>query len=91
MAKRVGLEIRAGTSGPVGKAWDRFAEQCLPDDCSAVQYTETRRAFYAGAIFTFSDITVRVTDKPEAEAMSELDKMSEEFGLWNSLIASGKV
>jgi hypothetical protein len=45
--------------------WDKFAQHVLPPTCSAVQRTEMRRAFYAGA----ESILFRVIQgfTPEAE------------------------
>jgi hypothetical protein len=49
-------------------AWESFERAILPQDCSEVQRTETRRAFYAGAFCIMDEL---------AKAMSHEDEMTD--------------
>jgi hypothetical protein len=63
----------------VASEWDRFETAVLPPNCSIVQRTETRRAFYAGAWSMFAAIADHVTELPDDEACERLSEYQREF------------
>lgn len=63
--------------------WESYEEHCVPREAGPEQRTETRRAFYAGALFTIMVLDrIGEPDVPEREGleiMSMLRAECEEF------------
>lgn len=51
----------------LAEQWKSYAKSVLPVDCSIVQRTETRRAFYAGALEVFIGIMAALTPTGDAK------------------------
>lgn len=51
----------------VAEQWKSYAKSTLPTDCSLVQRTETKRAFYAGAQGVLFGIMEAMTPTADAE------------------------
>ena len=58
----------------IAEKWDEFARMILPADCSPVQRSEMRRAFYAGAEGFLKVITVGIYGEP-GTTPSDMDLM----------------
>lgn len=62
------------------EAWNSFRREVLPAEVSEVQLTETRRAFYAGAISSWAIIVGgEGIWKDEAEGFKVMDELKAEF------------
>lgn len=73
-------------SARIATAWFAYRGKCVPEDASAIQVQETRRAFYAGAT-TFLAI-VMANPEPGIEAtvddlrmMDEIDAELKQFAV----------
>jgi hypothetical protein len=61
--------------------WTSYRWAVLPKDVSAVQLTETRKAFYAGAQHLFMSMMsfLEAGQEPTAKDMDRMSKLSEEL------------
>ena len=72
----------------IEREWNDFAAKVLPKSASAVQHSEMRKAFYAGAMSAFAVISgVGEGSGSEAEGLALLGDLQREFrecgdGLW---------
>ena len=62
---------KAGNGGLVEKGWLLYAEHVLPKNAAPIQRRETKRAFFAGAVLLFENLTNAVSP----------DDMSEDAGV----------
>lgn len=60
--------------------WASFSKHIFGDKKpSDVQYTETRRAFMAGYVSAFTDMTNRIAAMSEAQAMIKMNAIEREI------------
>lgn len=52
---------------PIKEAWERFERVVVPENAGAVQRSETRKAFYAGASIIFRIVTGGMSDGDEIQ------------------------
>lgn len=76
----------------VGELWDSFERRVLPRNCSEVQRTETRRAFYAGAFGVLDELGAALSQGDELTAEDEqmLQDMAQERAEYLTLLLEGK-
>lgn len=79
----------------IAEGWERFAEAVFhetgitPD---SVQYTEMRRAFYAGAISVLKSLMNATDDMTDDEDFNVLaDTIDDELKNWMSRVERGEV
>lgn len=51
--------------GKIAEAWADYERKVLPRECGSVQRTETRRAFYAGAVTVFGALVHGLGSNPD--------------------------
>jgi hypothetical protein len=75
----------------VATEWRRFAEALLPAGTPAVQRTEMRRAFYAGAISLFHMLVTGVSagDEPKEADLAMMDGIQAEFLQYEADLVAG--
>lgn len=83
----------ADAAAPTGLAiaaeWQTYFRQVLPDEASAIQIQETRRAFYAAALSMFNLIQ-SFTGLPGADAFRHLDALKTELAQFVAAIQKGQ-
>jgi pyruvoyl-dependent arginine decarboxylase (PvlArgDC) len=74
--------------GKIEIAWQAFERLVVPPTASAVQRTETRKAFFAGASVLFMIMTRGMSDGPDVEAadLAFMDGLSEEIDAFGEQI-----
>jgi len=50
--------------GHIETGWDTYRQKVVPPNASAVQVSETRKAFYAGASFLLAGVLLRLEPGP---------------------------
>jgi len=78
----------------IADAWRDYEIQIVPLDAPEVQRTESRRAFYAGAIAMFGGINNMLSpgqEEPTAEDLKKMDAVDAEIKQWMADLAAGKV
>ncbi len=75
-----------------GALWDDYANKILPEEASAVQVQETRRAFYAGGVSLLKTmVTILDEDaEPTEEDLRAMDDLNEEFHAFARELAAGR-
>lgn len=63
----------------VQSLWEGFALTCLPADAGEVQRTETRLAFYAGALAIFAEMTGPIASLEDDAACERMSALGDEF------------
>jgi hypothetical protein len=74
--------------------WKSYARDVLPKNASEIQITETRRAFYAGAISCFYGLASRLDANAGPLTRRELaiaDDLSAEIDDWVARMVRGEV
>jgi len=71
---------------PIETAWKRFERMVVPADASAVQRSEMRKSFYAGAAIVFKVITQNVSEGEEVQEsdlklLDDIAREVDEFGV----------
>jgi hypothetical protein len=70
----------------VGDAWDSYEKRVLPRTASLVQITETKRAFYAGAMTVFLGLIANISESDDdtvaTEDLAVLDGLKAELDEW---------
>lgn len=60
--------------------WALFSKQIFGDTKPGhIQYRETRRAFYAGYVSAFTDMSNRIGNMSESQAMIAMDRINTEI------------
>lgn len=70
--------------------WKSYATEVMPLNASDVQVQETRRAFFAGAMWLFLFITGPVTDLPDEEGELIMTAIHNEIDAYMKDIKEGK-
>jgi hypothetical protein len=74
--------------------WDSYQRDVLPASAGETQRTETRRAFYAGAVMMWSSIHAASRDAgPEATAadLARMTALAKEIDDWCAALAREEV
>ncbi len=76
----------------VAEQWEEFERRVLPDDVSAVQRQEMRRAFYAGAqAILFGVIAVLAPEsEPTDEDLQMMEDLNQELGDFFKAVTAGR-
>lgn len=74
------------------KAWREYAIKIIPVDAPNVQFTESRRAFYAGAISLFNTMMDSVGPgvEPTDEEVAVLDSIKAEIDAYVDDLKAGR-
>lgn len=77
--------------GTVREAWESYALSVLPKDAPRVQFTECRRAFYAGAHSTLQRfIEVGGDEVNEDDGAAHLENLTNECWAFQRDVAEGR-
>lgn len=63
----------------IKSAWESFASEVLPKDCSAIQREETEKAFYSGCGAMFGLMTGPLADMNEEACLHAMDGLHTEI------------
>ena len=77
----------------MAEQWDSFARAVLPKDAPAVQRTEMRRAFYAGAQGILMGVIAAFApeSEPTAEDLQLMANLERELSDFCDLVKQGRV
>ncbi|MEY4761796.1 MAG: hypothetical protein RLZZ200_1652 [Pseudomonadota bacterium] len=76
----------------IAAGWSQYAEHVLPKEAGAVQKTETRRAFYAGAVAVLARVMAQVSDEDEVtdQDMQVMDDIMAELEEFKAELEAGR-
>jgi hypothetical protein len=74
----------------IEKHWRSFRENVIPHDAPEIQVTESKRAFYAGAIVMFCKMQCVVGMGPDEAGVGRLEALQKEFVEYARDLMDGK-
>lgn len=76
----------------IAAEWQSYLTEVVPKDASTVQITETRRAFYSGALAFFNVLANKVSPgvEPTKADMALMNQLKAELNDFAAKVASGR-
>lgn len=72
----------------VGDGWDDYRRNVMPASANAIQLSECRRAFYAGAVWVYG-VLIEHGDDGEAEVFRLFDRLRDELFAFQANVGKG--
>lgn len=74
----------------IENAWKDYALRVLPPDAPAVQFRETKRAFFAGAQGLLATISTQLDQGSDQDAFAFMDRVAAELEAYCAAVKEGR-